>query len=140
MELRRALLLFAVVLGLAAIVASASRPPSGDGSSTVPSDATTPAARPSAGPGPPQEIAFEADLRSETKTVGTGVAATVTVTSYDPGLVEIEKLGLTAPTEPGGPARFDLLTESPQTYDVTFTPVETGRPRKIGVIEVEPGR
>jgi hypothetical protein len=61
----------------------------------------------------------------------------VTITAYEPGQVEIERLGLSAPAEPNGPARFDLLTGSPETYAVTFTPVETGERRKIGVIEVE---
>ena len=141
MELRRALLLFAIVLGLAAIAASVARPPASDDAETTaespPGERTTPSAEPSPGPGPPAEIAFEADLQSETRTVPAGRAATVIITAYEPGQVEIERLGLTAPAEPGTPTRFDLLTESPERYPVTFTPVETGEPRQIGVIEVE---
>ncbi len=141
MELRRALLLFAIVLGLAAIAASVSRPPAGDETDTAaespPRERSTPTARPSPGPGPPADIAFEADLQPETRTVPTGRAATVTITAYEPGQVEIERLGLTAPVEPNGPARFDLLAGSPDRYAVTFTPVDTGERRKIGVIEVE---
>jgi hypothetical protein len=140
-ELRRALLLFAIVLGLAAIAASVSRPPAGDETDTAaessPRERSTPTAGPSPGPGPPADIAFEADLQPETRTVPTGRAATVTITAYEPGQVEIERLGLTAPVEPNGPARFDLLAGSPDRYAVTFTPVDTGERRKIGVIEVE---
>ena len=106
MELRRALLLFAIVLGLAAIAASVSRPPAGDETDTAaessPRERSTPTAGPSPGPGPPADIAFEADLQPETRTVPTGRAATVTITAYEPGQVEIERLGLTAPVEPNG--------------------------------------
>ncbi len=143
MELRRALLLFAIVLGLAAVVASVSRPPAEENTDTdtaaqaPPRGQSTPTAGPAPGPGPPAEIAFEADLKPETRTVPAGRAATVTITAYEPGQVEIERLGLTAPAEPNGPARFDLLAGSPETYAVTFTPVKTGERRKIGVIEVE---
>jgi len=140
-DLRRALLLFAIVLGLAAIAASVSRPPADEdpdtAAQTSPREQSTPTARPAPGPGPPAEIAFEADLQPETRTVPAGRAATVTITAYEPGQVEIERLGLTAPAEPNGPARFDLLTESPEKYAVTFTPVATSEVRKIGVIEVE---
>ena len=141
MELRRALLLFAIVLGLGAIAASVSRPPDGDQTETAPEppprERSTPMAGPSPGPGSPAEIAFEADLQPETRTVPGGRAATVIVTAYEPGQVEIERLGLTEPAQPGTPARFDLLAGSPERYAVTFTPVETGKQRRIGVIEVE---
>ena len=141
MELRRALLLFAIVLGLAAIAASVSRPPASEKADTAAEtssrERSTPTAGPSPGSGPPAEIAFEADLKPETRTVPAGRAATVIVTAYEPGQIEIERLGLTAAAEPGAPARLDLLTDSPERYAVTFTPVETGEKRKIGVIEVE---
>ncbi len=141
MELRRALLLFALVLGLAAIAASVSRPPAEEDTDTAseapPRGQSTPTAAPAPGPGPPAEITFEADLQPETRTVPVGRAATVTVTAYEPGQVEIERLGLNAPAEAHGPARFDLLAGSPESYAVIFTPIETGEQRKIGVIEVE---
>ncbi len=141
MELRRALLLFAIVLGLAAIAASVSRPPEEEKADTAaeapPRKGSTPTAGPAPGPGPPVEIAFEADLQPETRTVPAGRAVTVTVTAYEPGQVEIERLGLTAPAVPNGPARFDVLAGPPEKYAVTFTPGETGERRKIGVIEVE---
>ncbi len=141
MELRRALLLFAIVLGLAAIAASISRPSSQDETDTAatapPRGRSTPTAGPAPGPGPPAEITFEADLQPETETVPAKRALTVTVTAYEPGQVEIERLGLTAPAEPSAPARFDLLAGSPERYALTFTPVKTGEQRKIGVIEVE---
>jgi len=140
-ELRRALLLFAIVLGLAAVAASISRPPGNGETDTRPEppprESSTPTAGPSPGLGPPAEIAFEADLQPETRVLPGGRAATVTVTAYEPGQVEIERLGLTEPAQPGTPARLDLLVGSPENYAVTFTPVETGEQRKIGVIEVE---
>ena len=141
MELRRALLLFAIVLGLAAIAASVSRPPADDetdtAAETAPGRRSDPTAGPSPGPGPPAEIAFEADLQSETRTVPAGRAATVTVTAYEPGQVDIERLGLTSPVDPSAPAHFDVLAGTPESYAVTFTPLETDEQRKIGVIEVE---
>jgi len=140
-ELRRALLLFAIVLGLAAIAASVSRPPAGDETDTAaeapPRQRSPATAGPAPGPGPPAQISFEADLQPETRKVPTGRAATVTVTAYEAGQVEIERLGLTAAAEPNGPARFDLLAGDPERFAVTFTPVQTGERRKIGVIEVE---
>lgn len=140
MELRRALLLFAIVLGLAAIAASVSRPPASDEGETAagapPGERSTPTARPSPGAGPPAEIAFEADLQPETRTVPAGRAATVTINAYEPGQVDITRLGLTAPAEPTAPARFDLLAQSPERYAITFIPTNTGKQRKIGVIEV----
>jgi len=139
-ELRRALLLFAIVLGLAAIAASVTRPPASEKAGTAaeepPSDSSTPTAGPSPGPGAAEEIAFEADLQPETMTLPPGEAATVTVTAYEPGQVKIERLGLTATAGPSAPARFDVLTGSPERYGVIFAPVETGEQRKIGVIEV----
>ncbi len=141
MELRRALLLFAIVLGLAAIAASVSQPSVDEKADTAaeapPRERSTPTAGPSPGPGPPAEIAFAADLRPETKPVPAGRAATVIVTVYEPGQVEIERLGLIEPAEPNDPARFDVLAGSPEKLSVTFTPVQTGEQRKIGVIEVE---
>jgi hypothetical protein len=140
-ELRRALLLFAIVLGLGAIAASVARPPAQEKTDTAaetpPRGGSIPTAMPAPGPGPPAEIAFEADLQPETKTVPPGRATTVIIAAYEPGQVEIERLGLTAPAEPGAPARFDLLTGSREKYAVTFKPVEAGKERKIGIIEVE---
>lgn len=139
MELRRAILLFAIVLGLAAVVTAVTRPAQEDEPEPAPS-ASAPAPAPSAGPQPsgaPLEINLEADLRSEGRSVPVGRAAVLTVVAYEPGQVEIDRLGLNAFAEPDAPARLDLLIERPGRYPVRFIPTETGEARKVGVLEVE---
>ena len=62
-HVRRALLLFAIVLGLAALTASLSRPREEDPlkPQTAPSsEPTTPRASPAPAPSPPEELAFDA--------------------------------------------------------------------------------
>jgi len=146
-ELRRAILLFAIVLGMAAVVTAVSRPPVEEGrepSRPPPTTSTTPAtttpATPSAEPRPsgaPVEIALEADLRSETRLLPAGRAAVLTVVAYEPGQVEIPELGLNRFAEPAAPARFDLFVERPDRYAVRFIPTDTGKSRRVGVLEVQ---
>jgi hypothetical protein len=150
-HIRRALLLFAIVLGLAAIAASVSRTPedSGDRESqpAVPSEAEdvpSPSLSLSPGDAAPvagvRELVFEAD-RDQTRQVDAGQPATVLVEVEEPGLVEIADLGLSAPAEPLTPARFEILTSTPDRLDMTFTPVEDDFPGPAGTLVVrEPER
>ena len=149
MHIRRALLLFAIVLGLAAIAASVSRTPeeSGDGDSqpAVPSEAADPSSpSASAGNATPaegvRELVFEAE-RDQTRRLDAGQPATVLVEVEEPGLVEIGDLGLTAPAQPLTPARFEILTSNPDRYDITFTAVADDFPGPAGTLVVrEPER
>jgi hypothetical protein len=129
-QVRRALLLFAVVLGVAALAASVSRQPE---ESRQPADqpaagrGTEDAPAPQAAPGAATptrstvELRFEAG-QDQTRRVEAGQPATVLVKSEEPGLVEIPDLGESASAEPLTPARFDLLVSEAGRYDIAFTP------------------
>jgi hypothetical protein len=141
-HLRRALLLFAIVLGMAALVASLSRPIDQRGSDTTP--ATTPE------PGPPtatpgrapdtgtvlsEPIVFEAAAK-ESKKVPAGDAATVEVAVSQAGTVEIPDMGLSSPADPVTPARFDVLPTRPGRYELTFIPARGEQPEPAGSLVV----
>lgn len=128
MHLRRALLLFAIVLGLAAIAASVSRPRDvtedparpqepAAGEPTVseppPSASTTTAE--------PTELTFFA-ADPEAQRIEPGQAATVYVEVDEPGQVTIPDLGISAAAEPLTPARFDLLTRELGRHPIWFEP------------------
>jgi hypothetical protein len=143
-HIRRALLLFAIVLGLAAIAASVSRSPddSGDGESppVAPSETQqVPSPSVSSGDAVPgsgvRELVFEAD-RDQTRRLDAGQPATVLVEVDEPGLVEIADLGLSAPAEPLTPARFEIRTSDPDRLEITFTAVEDDVPGPAGTLVV----
>ena len=145
MHLRRALLLFAIVLGLAAIATSVSRSPEESGEGEPPpavrSD-TGEVPEPSVSPGNAtpttggiQELVFDAG-RDQTRRLDAGQPATVVVEVDEPGLVEIVNLGLSAPAEPLTPARFDVLTSNPERLAITFTPADGDTPGDAGTLVV----
>jgi hypothetical protein len=143
-HIRRALLLFAIVLGLAAIAASVSRSPDDSGDDEpppmVPSETGEPTspsvddgdASPTSGV---RELVFEAD-RDQTRRLAAGQPGTVFVEVDEPGLVEISDLGLSAPAEPLTPARFEILTSTPGRIDITFTAAEDDFPGPAGTLVV----
>jgi hypothetical protein len=144
-HLRRALLLFAIVLGLAAIAASISLPPeeSGDRADrSPPPPATerdeTPTVSPGIEPaaGPTVEVVFDAE-REQVRRLDTGQPATVVVEVAEPGLVEATQLGLSAPADPLTPARFEVLVNDPERVMLVFTPVTDDTPKPAGVLAVE---
>jgi hypothetical protein len=148
-HIRRALLLFAIVLGLAAIAASVSRTPDESGESesqpAVPSEAED-VPSPSLSPGSAtpvagvRELVFEAD-RDQTRRLDAGQPATMLVEVEEPGLVEIADLGLIAPAQPLTPARFEIPPSSPDRLEITFTSVEDDFPGPAGTLVVrEPER
>jgi hypothetical protein len=126
-HLRRALLLFAIVLGMAALVASLSRPVeerrdnSAARESEEPREPGPPTARPAPEPSLPPELSFEAS-EAETMKLRAGAAVTVEVSVEEPGSVEIPGLGLNSPADPLTPARFDVLASRPGRYELLFTP------------------
>jgi hypothetical protein len=142
-HIRRALLLFAIVLGLAAIAASVSRTPdeSGEGQEPPAAERGTPEiSEPTLSPGTDaaggvRELVFDAE-RDPTRRVDAGQPATVLVEVDEPGLVEIPALGLTAPAQPLTPARFDVLISEPDRLAITFTPVESDTPEPAGLLVV----
>jgi hypothetical protein len=136
MHLRRALLLFAVVLGVAALLASLT---GGARRSDEPSEPATTSLLPELNPAPatrgPERLRFSEGGKRERRKLDPGRAAVVTVEVEQPGQVELVGLGLTAPAEPLTPARFDVLTRRAGRYEVRFMPV-SGESALIGVLSV----
>jgi len=145
-ELRRALLLFAIVLGLAAIVSSVANPPvrEGDGAADErtqagPSDSPSrPTASAQPAEGQVSKIRFVVGRPPRTETLKAGTAATVITSVEEPGAVSIDGLGLLAQAAPPAPARFDVLSNTPGRYPVRFRAVPDAESRLLGVLQVVP--
>jgi hypothetical protein len=138
-HLRRALLLFALVLGLTALAASLAPPPAQD---DQPATQTTQA--------PPTEVADPGELRvgfhfpptdhkPATKRVAAGQPVVVFVAAKQAGQATIPLLGRVSSITPEDPARFDLLLPEDADYDVRFTPATGGEPRRVGRLVTAPG-
>lgn len=146
MHLRRALLLFAIVLGLAAIAASVSRPRDEPAERAAPAPTQT-APAPTVSPGsadtgePLTEVTFDDPEREVTRRVRAGQAATVLVEVDEPGEVEIPDLGLSSFGDPITPARFDVFASAPGSYQVLFTSASGDESTAVGTLTVaaEPG-
>lgn len=140
MELRRALLLFALVLGLAAIATSFSRPGEREQETTParpPAQRTTPTASPRERSQQPRVIVFSSTGLPRTIRLAAGEPAAVSVEVAQPGRVDLAGLGLTAAAEPLTPARFDVLETRPGRYEVNFFPAaDDGEVRTVGLLEI----
>ena len=142
-HLRRALLLFAIVLGMAALVASLSRPiddrrtQSTTPTQTAPGPPTaTDGSAPAGGTAElPKTLTFQAAMK-ESKKLRAGTAATVEVAVSEPGSVDIPDMGLTASADPVTPARFDLLPTRPGRYPLLFTPASGDTAEPAGSLVV----
>ena len=145
MELRRAILLFAIVLGLAAVATSLSRPAPRNEESRGDQGASS---RPTANPGPGSvavttkpraPIVFETGAGTpETQSVRAGEAATVRIETDEAGEVSVEGLGLLAYAEPGAPARLEVLSTVPDRHKIGFRPTADGQARTLGFLQVTP--
>jgi hypothetical protein len=142
-HLRRALLLFALVLGLAALAASLSRsreetPEPAAPSAPPPSDTGT-GATVSPGQGAsarlPATLRFVAD-RDQKRRLEYGRPATLEVAVDDSGQVEIPLLGLSAAAEPLTPARFEVFPREARRYPILFTPAAGDETRPAGTLHV----
>jgi hypothetical protein len=123
-HLRRALLLFAIVLGMAALAASLSRPLEPPKSPQSPRESrdrgpATVAPRPA--PKLPALLSFEA-TQEESIRMRAGDAATVEVAVPEAGTVAIPGMGLSAAADRFTPARFDVYASRPGRYALVFTP------------------
>lgn len=137
MHIRRALLLFGIVLGMAALVASISRPPP-ERSTTGPREESAPApstARPAPADSPPRPVSFNA-ASDERRRVRAGRAATLEVSVDEPGTVELPGLGLTASTDEHTPARFEVFPTRPARYEILFIPADGDESRPAGTLVV----
>jgi hypothetical protein len=140
-HVRRALLLFAIVLGLAAIAASVSRQPeeSGERAEQPAPAEQQPEPSVSSGTAPAAdgtiELTFNAS-RDQRRRLDAGQPASVLVEVDEPGLVEIPDLGLSAPADSLTPARFEVLVPNPRRLDLTLTPVDGDESRPVGTLVV----
>ena len=139
-QIRRVLLLFALVLGLSALVASIAPPPEEDEERPErPSTATTPAVRPPTDLSPPLTLpAHGRGTRPAVRRVEAGSSFSLQVRVREAGDVVIPGLGLRQTADPLAPARFDLLASPPGRHAVAFVPLRGDR-RVIGRLAfVEP--
>ena len=141
MHLRRALLLFAIVLMLAALATSVSRPQRDrEPDSPPPTSAQGP---PEAAPGPDatvQELRVPGAKGARTVRLTGGSAATLVVSVEADGQVTLPDLGLTEPATPLAPARFELIGDIAGTFEIRFTPADGGESRHVGrlIVDEEP--
>lgn len=130
MHLRRALLLFALVLGLTALATAIAPTPK-------PADQPAVAPPPSRPPVPqPTTVTFRAPVAPRvppTKPVKPDARVILLVEATEGGQVEIPKLGQLATVADGDPASFDLLDIPVGRYDVLFEPA-LGAPARIGTL------
>jgi hypothetical protein len=144
MHLRRALLLFALVLGLAALIASLAPPPPErrSGPERPPPSTGRPQAEPRQKAGNAVRVDFEHAERAQTKPVEVPAHVIVTVEVPQAGQVELQGLAQIEDAEADTPATFDLFLDQPGRYRVVFTPVK-GRSRRLGTLlarTAPPGR
>ena len=135
MHVRRAILLFALVLGLTALAAAVS--PSRNRGTTAPAPA------PEVAPTNvlPRVVAFAARASGvpQLRRARTGEHLLVTVSSADGGLVTIPRLGRTATVTDAAPAQFDLLAPRAGRYDVLLELAGgPSEPRRLGTLVTRP--
>jgi hypothetical protein len=138
---RRLLLLFAVLLGLTALVTSlAPRPTVRPGNVGAGASTPTPTPIPSATPRRQASRRIERTISADAgrprarvrAQAGDVLALTVRGDVLDG--VEIADLGKLEPIEPGSPARFEMLLDAPGEFRVTLLDAH----RAVGLIEVAP--
>jgi hypothetical protein len=137
-QIRRAQLLFAIVLGMAALVASLSRPPE-ERSTKEPREqpGRAPAtASPAPADNPPRPVSFNA-ASEESRRVPASRATTLEISVDQPGSVELPGLGLTASTDEHTPARFAVFPTRPGRYEILFTPADGDETRPAGTLVVD---
>jgi hypothetical protein len=131
------MLLFAIVLGVAALVASLSPPLDDRQADTTPSESPPAPSTATATPAPEPSRALEFDAaENQSLRVPTGQSATVLVAVEEPGQVNIPDMGLTQPANPNTPARFDILAPSPGRYDLLFSPAGGSQSEAAGKLVV----
>lgn len=137
MDLRRALLLFAIVLGVAAVVAALAERPAQRAQRTT---TAPPAATPARSARPPAPVRLDGRGAPQTRTLELGRATAVVVAVDEPGQVQVRGLGLVQPAEPGDPAIFETLPTKRGRYQVLFTPAGGVRARALGELVSRPAK
>src|SRR4051794_18821291 len=125
MQMARQLTMWAAVLLLIAVVATAIAP-----APEQPAAPVFPAPTP---PGVPHSRTVEASLPSTTPVaVSVGDVVRLHVASEQPDRVRVAGLGVTAPVGPGSAGLVELVTDQPGRWTVRLEPTGTA----IGVLEV----
>lgn len=137
MHLRRALLLFAIVLGLAAVAAALSTPPQQRRAEPRRADRPPPRRQPRAA-AQVTRILFRQRGRPAVRRLDVGQAAVVTVEVERPGQVELPALGMAASAEPLTPATLEVLPPSAGRYQLRFTAAGELASERLGVLAVTP--
>jgi hypothetical protein len=132
-HLRRAILLFALVLGLAALAAAVS--PSRD--TGPPTPALAPPAGQQGADGATHRLAFAVGGK-RVRRAREGEHVVVSVASEAGGVATIPRLGRTASVSPTAPAQFDLLAPPPGRYDVMITASGASEPQLVGTLVTRP--
>jgi hypothetical protein len=133
---RRLLVIFAVLLGLTALVTSLAprptvRPGSVGAGASTPTPTPSPTARAQASRRIERTISADAGRRARVRArAGDVLALTVRGDVLD--AVEIAGLGKLEPIEPGSPARFEMLLDTPGEFRVTLLDAQ----RSLGLIAV----
>jgi hypothetical protein len=128
MHLRRALLLFALVLGLTALATAVAPTPKSADNSTVEAPPDRPALP------PPTVVTFQAPAKHghvPHRTISATANVIVQVESAQGGEASIPGLAQLGTVAVGAPAVFNLLDVNPGTYDVMFQPA-LGTPARVG--------
>lgn len=133
MHLRRALLLFALVLGLTALATAVTPTQNASEPGAVPAPPPPPAAAGggavmlSLGPVGPHS-------RRPAERVAAGRQVILTVHAAQAGLVAIPGLGRIATVTPDTPAVFDLVAPSPGRYEIALMPAGGGAAQRVGTL------
>ncbi len=139
MHLRRAVLLFAIVLGLTAIASSVAPPPPREGTRNNPPATTETTPPPAPAPAEPiRTLSFTYErpgAAPRSVTLDQGAHVVVSVSTSTPGQAAIPRLGLTDDADPETPATFDVLLSDAGRYDVLFAPPD-GEPTRLGTLVV----
>jgi hypothetical protein len=129
-HLRRAILLFALILGLTALAAAVS--PSRE--MGVPVTGPPPAVAPSK----PLARTVTFPPRPVVRVARAGEHLVLSVASAQGGLMTIPRLGRTATVSPDTPALFNLLAPPAGRYDVLFAASPLDEPRLAGTLVTRP--
>ena len=142
MQIRRVLLLFALVLGLSAVVASLAPPPEESGDRDQGADTNVATSPQPTGPAmrrmPIRLVARGPKAPPVTRRVREGSSFALEVPVREAGDVVLNGLGLRQSADQHTPAQFYVLASPPGHYAVAFVPV-LGDRRVIGHLAfVEP--
>jgi hypothetical protein len=138
---RRLLVLFAVLLGLTALVTAlaprpTTRPSPVTGATSTPTPTPSPTAAAQQSRRIERMISADAGRPRARVRARAGDVLALTVRGDILDGVEITGLGKLEPIEPGSPARFEMLLDTPGEFRVTLADAQ----RAVALIEVAPTR